>query len=113
MFNVSEEIEPYVVYRIDGDQMECALWQLKDGQKALALFLSGDTATSYRKSLHSGPEWMIFRPAKDALLQLLKACNQGGIDYAVLDPDLEKAKRIFDIQEILREVGSASAADAE
>jgi hypothetical protein len=46
--NVSDEIQPYVVYRIEGEQMECALWQFKDGQKALALFLSGDAATTYR-----------------------------------------------------------------
>ena len=101
MVNVSEEIQPYVVYRIDGDQMECALWQLKDGQKALALFLSGDAATFYSKSSNLGAEWKIFCPAKEALLQMLKACYQDGIGYAVLDPDLEKAKRIFSIQEIL------------
>jgi len=102
--NVSDEIQPFVVYRIDGDQMECALWQLKDGQKALALFLSGDAATSYRASANLGAEWKIFCPAKEALLQLLKACHEAGIGYAVLDPDLEKAKRIFNIHEILNAV---------
>ena len=103
--NMSEEIQPYVVYRIEGDQMECALWQFKEGPKALALFLSGDSATSYRESANLGAEWKIFRPAKETLLQLLKSCNEAGIGYAVLDPDLEKAKRIFNIQEILSAVG--------
>lgn len=101
---MTDEIDPYVVYRIDGDQMKCALWQIKEGQMALALFLSGDSATNYRQSAALGADWKIFRPAKEALLQLLIACVQDGIGFAVLDPDLEKAKRIFDISEILKMV---------
>ena len=103
--DVSDEIHPYVVYRIDGGQMECALWRLEDGRKALALFLSGDAAMSYRECAKLGPGWAICRPAKEALLQLLKGCFQSEIGHAVLDPDHEKAKRIFDIHEILVAVG--------
>ena len=102
---MNDEIQPYVVYRIDGNQMECALWQFKDGQKALALFLSGDAAMTYRTSANLGEEWKIFCPAKEALLQMLKGCREAGIGYAVLDPDLEKAKRIFNIRDILSAVG--------
>jgi hypothetical protein len=102
---VNDEIQPYVVYRIEGEQMECALWQFKDGQKALALFLSGDAATTYKALAKLGAEWKIFCPAKEALLEMLKGCHEGGIAYAVLDPDLEKAKRIFNVQEILNAVG--------
>ena len=105
---MSDEIQPYVVYRIDGSQMEFALWQLKDGQKALALFLSGDAATSYKASANLGAEWKMFCPAKEVLLQMLKGCHEAGIGFAVLDPDLEKAKRIFNIQEILNAVGEVS-----
>lgn len=105
MVNVSDEIRPFVVYRIDGDQMECALWLFKDGQKALALFLSGDAATTYKTSANLDAEWKIFSPAREALLQLLKGCHEGGVGYAVLDPDLEKAKRIFNIQQILNATG--------
>ena len=102
---MSDEINPYVVYRIVGDQVECALWQFQDGQKARALFLSGDAATSYRAAANLGDDWKIFCPAKEALLELFKSCPQSEIGYAVLDPDLEKAKRIFSIQEILAAVG--------
>jgi len=102
--NVSDEIQPFVVYRIDGEQMECALWRFKDGQKALALFLSGDAATSFRDSANLGAEWKIFCPAKEALLAIFKSCFESGIGHAVLDPDLEKAKRIFDIKAILAAV---------
>jgi hypothetical protein len=76
---VSDEIQPFLVYRIDADQMECALWQFKDGQKALALFLSGDAATSFKESASLGAEWKIFCPAKEALLQLLKGCHEASM----------------------------------
>ncbi len=105
---MNDEIQPYVVYRIVGDQMECALWQFKDGPKALALFLSGDAATSYQTCANLGAEWKIFCPAKEALLQLLKSCHESGIGYAVLDPDLDKAKRIFNIHDILSAVGESN-----
>ena len=42
-----------------------------------------------------------FLPRQVALLELFKSCPQAEIGYAVLDPDLEKAKRIFSIREIL------------
>lgn len=82
--------------------MECALWQFKEGERALALFLSGDAATTFRQAANLGAEWKIYCPAKEVLLQLLRSCYQAGINRAVLDPDLEKAKRIFSIHEILR-----------
>lgn len=103
---MSDEIEPYVIYRIDGDQMVCALWQIEDGRKALALFLSGDAATSYLESACLGAQWKIFRPSKKVLLQLLNGGYQSGIGHAVLDPGLETAKRIFSIQEILHGIGT-------
>lgn len=106
--NVSDEIQPYVVYRIDGEQMECALWQFKDGRKALALFLSGDAATSYITIAKLGGTWKIFCPTRPTLLQLLKGCHEAGVDFAVLDPDLEKARRIFDIRQILHTVNQGS-----
>jgi hypothetical protein len=67
--------------------------------------LSGDAATSFKESASLGAEWKIFCPAKDALLQLLKGCHEAGIGYAVLDPDHEKAKRIFHIHKILNATG--------
>ena len=101
-----DEILPYVLYKADGAQAECALWQFKDGPKALALFLSGDAATTYRDAANLGAEWKIFCPPRAALLQLLLSCRDGGVGLAVLDPDLEKAKRIFSIDEILRVAAS-------
>ena len=85
--------------------MEFALWKFKDGAEALALFLSGDAATSYTASSNLGVEWKICCPPKESLLQMLKGCYEAGIGYAVLNPDLEKAKRIFNIHEILNATG--------
>jgi hypothetical protein len=103
---VSDEIEPYVVYRIDGEQMVCALWRIEDGGEAIALFLSGDAATSYMESARLGEGWKIFRPAKKVLLQILNVGYQSGIGHAVLDPGPETASRVFSIREILHGVGA-------
>jgi hypothetical protein len=102
---VSPELQPYVVYRLRDGEIECAVWQLQEGPKALALFLSGDAATAYRDNAHGEPAWRVFRPAREGLLQLLRACYEAGIRHAVLDPDREKAKLIFDLHEILAAAG--------
>ncbi len=103
---MSDEIEPYVIYRIDGEQMVCALWRIEDGREAIALFLSGDAATSYMESARLGAQWKIFRPAKRVLLRLLNGSYQSGIGHAVLDPGPESASRVFSIPEILRGAGA-------
>lgn len=100
-----QEIQPYILYRLDGGQLECALWQIKDGPKALALFLTDEKAAAYRTAGQLGEKWTVFRPARPALLELLKACHQAKIEYAVVDPTPEKAKRVFNIGEILAAVG--------
>jgi hypothetical protein len=100
---MSDEIEPFVVYRIVGGQMECALWRFQDGRTALALFLTEDTATSYRDAANLDAEWKVFRPEKATTLrELLKGCFDAGVAFAVLDPDQDKAKRIFDLRAILQ-----------
>ena len=101
---MTDEIHPYLVYRVTGGHMECALWQLREGPRALALFLSGDSATAYRDAAHPGDDWKVFRPDKENLWQLLKECYHAGIGYAVLDPDGDQAKRVFDIKSILTTV---------
>lgn len=99
-----DELQPYLVYRIAGAQLECALWQVQDGAKALALFLSEASATAYRNTCLTGDEWKVLRPRRDDLWQILKECHANGVPFAVLDPDQEKAVRVFDIKEILTTV---------
>ena len=45
--NQREEISPFVLYRTCDEQLECAVWKLDEGQEALALFISQETADAY------------------------------------------------------------------
>jgi hypothetical protein len=104
---MTDELNPYLVYRILGAEVECAVWQLKEGPMALALFLSDESARTYHKAAALGEEWKVFRPARTALFQLAQAAVQSGINYAVLDPDVMTAKRIFDLQSIVAGLGQS------
>jgi hypothetical protein len=99
--NVTEDVLPYVVCRSEGSQAELALWQLATGQRAVALFLSEETAAAYRATAHPEAEWRVFRPARETLVQLLRMGYQSGILYAVLDPERDRAKRIFVLEQVL------------
>lgn len=103
---IRDELEPFIVFRIAGGQAECATWQIENGSKALALFLSHDSAAAYMQSAGLDASWRVFRPKRAALLELLRAGRAGGIAFAVLDPDRQKARRVFDISEILLAVDS-------
>src|SRR5260221_10500382 len=85
--SLRDEIEPFIVFRVANAQAECATWQVDSGAKALALFLSQESATSYRAASGLGDEWRVFRPKRAALLELLRASQASGITLAVLDPD--------------------------
>lgn len=102
--SLREEIQPFIVFRVAAGQAECATWQVETGAKALALFLSAESAEAYRGAAELGSEWRVVRPPRAGLLELLRASRQNGIGLAVLDPGREKARRVFDIGEILAAV---------
>jgi hypothetical protein len=104
--SLREEIQPFIVFRVAGGQAECATWQVQTGAKALALFLSAESAEAYRSAAGLGAEWRVIRPPRAGLLELLRASRQTGMTLAVLDPDREKARRVFDIGEVLAAVDS-------
>jgi hypothetical protein len=99
------ELEPYLVYRVAGDQLECAVWTLREGPRALALFQNGELADAYRHGLGLGEEWSVFRPGRNDLLTILRHCHETGITLAVLDPDHQQARRVFDIHAIVQGAG--------
>ena len=66
--NLSEELSPYLVYRLCGEQMECAVWTLNEGHKALALFLSQENAEAFVKATDLGSDWKVLCPARADLL---------------------------------------------
>jgi hypothetical protein len=104
---VTDEIQPFLLVRADGGgRASCAVWQLRDGPRALGLFLTADSAAAYRAAAGLGPDWQTVRPPRDALLEMLRASHAAGIDYAVLDPDAAAARRLFSIPAILAAVST-------
>ena len=79
MLPTKDELDPYLVYRVEGAQVECAVWQLKDGPTALALFLSSESATAYQLALGLGTEWKVFRPGARACYSWYKQRSRMGL----------------------------------
>ena len=100
--DLSEEINPYLVYRLSDEQMECAVWTLDEGQKALTLFLSQESAEVYVSATGLGEEWKIYCPARIDLMEIIKQTTASGIFLAVVDPDDKKAKRLFDLRQVVK-----------
>jgi hypothetical protein len=104
--SAADELNPYLLVRVNAGHAEFARWRVKDGPDALALFLSADTAAAYAGKMLSGPGWQVVRPPRASVLEVLRACYAAGVTLAVLDPDGEQAKRVFPIGEILQAVGA-------
>jgi hypothetical protein len=101
----SDEIEPFVAYRVVGDKMEFALWPLADGAAALALFASAEAARDHLDRAHLGQQWRIVRPTKPDLLRVLEECFEAGTLRAVLDtgqPDRQIVFELFDVLQAAR-----------
>jgi hypothetical protein len=105
MTPAADELSPYLLVRVREGRAEFAQWRVREGQDALALFLTADNATAYAKASLSGNGWQVVRPPRTSVLEVLRACHAAGITLAVLDPDGDKAKRAFPIGEILAAVG--------
>lgn len=103
----ADELNPYLLVRVVSGRAEFARWRVKDGPDALALFLTPDGATRYAAGALTGAGWQVVRPPRGSVLEVLRACHTAGVTLAVLDPDGEKAKRVFPIGEILQAVGLA------
>src|SRR5688572_28306570 len=106
---VPQEVDPHLVYRVAGDQLECALWKLDTGLRALAMFQTGELAAAYLAAAGLSAEWRIFRPGKNDLLTIIQHCHDGGITLAALDPDGEKALKLFDLHQVLHATGRLEA----
>ena len=106
MTPVADELSPYLLVRVVAGRAEFARWRVQEGQDALALFLTSENALAYAKNSLSGPGWQVVRPPRMSVLEVLRACHGAGVTFAVLDPEGDKAKRVFPIGEILAAVGS-------
>jgi len=103
--SAQDEFDPYLVYRVSGQSVECALWTLAEGERALAIFLTRASAEEFIRAGELGPAWQIHQPAKNDLYQIFRRCSEGGIRYAVLDPDNQQARRLFDLEQVLQAGG--------
>lgn len=102
-----DEIDPYLVAQVADGTLRCGLWALEDGQRALALFLTPDSAERYRQAAGLDETWEIRRPSREEIVRLLRHTLEAGIPYAVLDPDGQSAKRLFDLEQVLRSLDEA------
>lgn len=104
MTPVADELSPYLLVRVRDGRAEFARWRASEGQDALALFLTSANALKYAEAALKGPGWQVVRPPRASVLEVLHACHESGVLFAVLDPDGEKAKRVFSIGEVLQAV---------
>lgn len=98
-----DDLRPFLVYRRDGESLECAVWNLEQGDKCLALFLTAENAEAYIRSAPLDAHWRVFQPSAGDLLEILKQSRAAQIRFAVLDPDETQGKRLFDIGAILQQ----------
>jgi hypothetical protein len=98
-----DELHPFVLWQQEADAARVALWQLADGQRAVALFHSAETAAQYCATAGLEPSWQALRPERPVLLALFRACLDDGIRFAVLEPDARQARRIYDLQRIVQQ----------
>ena len=101
----ADELSPYLVVRVRNGAAEFARWRVADGSDALAMFLTAENAETYARSAAGGADWQVVRPPRASVLEVLRACYAAGVTLAVLDPDGERAKRVFPVGEILQAVG--------
>jgi len=103
---VADEFYPFIVYLVDGQKVEFAMWRLAEGHDALALFLTEEKATAYRTSVKPDGEWKVYQPQREALKEMLTECFAAGVRYAVLDPNESEARTVFDLKQVIEQFDS-------
>lgn len=100
---MADEIYPFVIYRVDGQKVEFAMWRLAEGHDALALFLTDDNATTYQSAAKLEGEWKVYQPDRKALKEVLTECHTAGVRFAVLDPTGTEARTVFDLEQVIQQ----------
>lgn len=99
--NPVHDLEPFLLYVEAEHQAEFAVWRLASGESALALFADRESAERYRSAAELGETWHVYQPAPPVLQSILEACQAHGIEFAVLNPDLNQAHRIWRLTDVL------------
>jgi hypothetical protein len=104
MSTTTHEFDPLLLYREEDGRAEFAMWRLTQGQTALAMFIDHEAAERYRQAAHLDQRWRSLQPDRLTLQRILVECHRGGVPFAVLDPNEQQGRRIFDIARILEGV---------
>ncbi len=106
------DLEPYLLYIEAEHQAEFAVWGLASGGSALAMFLERADAERYRDEAGLDDAWYVYQPTPAVLQSIFEACRAHGIEYAVLNPDLHQARRIWRLEEVLQQSPSPDGDDS-
>lgn|GEM_PF-284599 len=109
--NPVHDLEPFLLYVEAEHQAEFAVWRLASGESALALFADRDSAERYRSEAELGEAWHVYQPAPPVLRSIFEACQAYGIEFAVLNPDLNHAHRIWRLADVLEAAERANTGD--
>lgn len=95
---MEHEIQPWLVLVDD----QVAFWQLSEPPAAaLALFSDEVQASAYVRGLNTA-NCQVRQPTRRELLALMISCYQQQVLYAVLDPNAQTARRIFQLRDVLK-----------
>jgi hypothetical protein len=103
--SLANELNPFIVARIQDGTFEPAVWRLQEGQKGLAIFTTQFNADKYIGIAKLASNWKSMQLPRPVLIELLKTCLSSEIPLAVLDPDGERAKLIFSLTDVIQAVG--------
>lgn len=95
------ELEPWIV--ADDSAGTLCMWRIEKLEAdAIALFSSPDRAREYTDSLPNPSSHKIRQLPQVELLKLLLQSYQSEIRHAVLDPNSETARQLFQIKDLLQ-----------
>jgi len=98
---MSDEFLPFLVSRAQGQHLHFAMLDLEGGQPGLAMFLEADAAQDYVSAAEDSSAWQVQRPGKSQLMDILRRCHAAGVRHAVLDPNRDATRRLFDLEQVL------------
>jgi hypothetical protein len=97
----AEEINPFLLYRVSGNQAAFAMWRLAAGEEALALFSDESAAAQYRAALPESSCWVTYQPSPLKLIEILEASIAAQIRFAALNPSGDSARTLFDLLQVV------------
>lgn len=92
---------PFLIFRTDKHNAEFAQWRTASGETAIAIFQDKPKAAKFLELASLGKDWQVFQPALPLLHSIFQSMLQSGVQWAVLDPDAQSAKSLFNLKEVV------------